>query len=177
MKSIIAALALLTLSLPALAQDYSNKKIAVGQKAPELQEPNPAGEMLTLSEITKDRVVYLDFWASWCPPCRMASPQVVALYNKYKDEKFKGAKKGFAIVSVSLDKKKESWEEAIQKDGLVWPYHMSDLGGWRSKAATIYGVESIPQAMLIGPDGKVIAKYSYGQHPDEDLEKLLLKKR
>jgi len=176
MKSLIAAVALLAASLSATAQDYTNQKIAVGQQAPEIEEQNPQGETLKLSEISKDRIVFLDFWASWCPPCRHASPEVVALYNKYKDAKFRNAKKGFTIVSVSLDKQKEPWVEAVAQDGLLWPYHLSDLGGWRSQAAATYGVQSIPQSFLIGPDGKVIAKYSYGQHPDQDLEKLLRKK-
>lgn len=176
MKSIITALALLLVALPAMAQDYSNQKIKVGQQAPEIQEENPQGQMLKLSELNKDRIVYLDFWASWCGPCRRASPEVVALYNKYKDGSFRGAKKGFAIVSVSLDKHKDAWMAAIAQDGLAWPYHMSDLGGWQSQAAETWGVQSIPQSFLLGPDGKVIAKYSYGQHPDADLEKLLRKK-
>jgi thiol-disulfide isomerase/thioredoxin len=176
MKRIIAAIALLACSLPAIAQDYTNHTINIGQQAPEIEEPNPQGETLKLSDLTKDRIVFLDFWASWCPPCRHASPEMVALYNKYKDAKFPSAKKGFTIVSVSLDQKKEPWLAAIAQDGLVWPYHLSDLGGWRSQAAATYGVQSIPQAFLIGPDGKVIGKYGYGQHPDEDLEKLVQKK-
>lgn len=177
MKNIIAGLALmLAATTSAFAQDYSNKKIQVGEKAPELAFANPAGETLKLSEITKDRVVLLDFWASWCGPCRRASPEVVALYNKYKDASFAKAKKGFTVVSVSLDQNKEAWVAAISADGLVWPYHMSDLGGWNSQSAAIYGVQFIPQSFLVGPDGKVIAKYSMGAQPELDIEKLLKKK-
>jgi hypothetical protein len=103
----------------------------------------------------------------------MTNPRLVELYNKYKDAKFKDAKKGFTIVSVSLDKTKEAWQKAVTKDGLVWEYHMSDLGFWNSKAAELYGVQFIPQAFLLGPDGKVIAKYTSTEAAAADLEKLL----
>ena len=177
MKRIIASFILtLAATLPAVAQDYTNQKIQVGQQAPELQLSNPAGEVQTLSEITKGRVVLLDFWASWCGPCRRASPEVVALYKKYRDTKFPKAKKGFTIVSVSLDQNKDAWVAAIAQDSLMWPYHMSDLGGWRSKAAEVYGLNFIPQSVLLGPDGKIIAKYGYPAQPEADIQKLLKKK-
>ena len=177
MKKIIAGIALaMVCAAPAMAQDYSNKTIKVGQKAPELEFPNPAGEMQKFSEIYKGRVVLLDFWASWCGPCRRASPELVALYNKYKDVQFNKAKKGFTVVSVSLDQNKDAWVKAIADDGLVWPYHMSDLGSWKSKGAVTYGVEYIPQAFLIGPDGKVIATYNFASLAAADLDKLVKKK-
>lgn len=175
-KAIVAGLALLVAAAgSARAQQFSNNTIQVGQQAPELKFTDPEGKEISLSEINKGRVVLLDFWASWCGPCRKASPEVVALYNKYKDAKFNGAKKGFTVVSVSMDQNKEAWLTAIQKDGLVWPYHMSDLGGWKSKPGEIYGVQYIPQAFLIGADGKVIAKFNIASEAGSEIEKQVKK--
>jgi len=152
---------------------YSNETIGLGQQAPELSFPNPAGETVTLSEVYKKRIVLIDFWASWCRPCRAANPRLVEMYEKYKDKKFKDAKKGFTVLSVSLDQNKEAWIKAIQKDNLTWPYHISDLGAWNSKAAQIYGIQFIPQAFLVDGNGKVIGKYSSAEQAEADLEKLL----
>lgn len=172
MKKLLTILAL-SLSITAVrAQEYANRVIEVGKKAPELALSNPQGKPQKLSEMTKGHVVLLDFWASWCRPCRAANPQVVALYNKYKEKKFKGAKKGFTIVSVSLDQNKEAWLAAIAADKLIWPNHLSDLGSWNSQAAKIYGVEYIPQAFLIGPDGKILAKYNFAEQAEADLAKM-----
>jgi thiol-disulfide isomerase/thioredoxin len=175
-KSILAGLALIVAAAGnARAQDYSNTAIQIGQQAPELKFKDPEGKEVSLAEVNKGRVVLLDFWASWCGPCRRASPEVVAIYNKYKDAKFDKAKKGFTVVSVSLDKAKEAWMGAIQQDGLIWPYHMSDLGGWQSKPAEVYGVQYIPQAFLLGPDGKVLAKYNIASTAGPDIEHLVKK--
>lgn len=152
---------------------YDNTKIEVGQKAPELEFQNPQGQTLKLSEINSKRVILLDFWASWCGPCRMANPSLVEFYNKYSKKKYKKAKKGFTIVSVSLDKAKEPWIQAIEKDKLIWPFHMSDLGGWQSKAAAIYGVMFVPQAFLIDANGVIIGKYQRAEDCIKDLEKLI----
>jgi thiol-disulfide isomerase/thioredoxin len=152
---------------------YGNDFIKVGQQAPELAFSDPNGKQLKLSEINKGRVVLLDFWASWCGPCRRANPGLVAFHDNYKNKQFKNAKKGFAVVSVSLDQNKEKWVAAIEKDKLSWPWHMSDLGGWQSKAAAAYGVQFIPQAFLIGPDGKILGKYMMAEQAEEDLKKLL----
>ena len=173
MKQIIVALALCLAGAVTLhAQQYQNDKMKVGDAAPELAFQDPQGAPLSLSAINKGRVVLVDFWASWCGPCRATSPQVVAIYNKYKDKKFKGAKNGFTIVSVSLDQNKDAWTAAIAKDGLNWPYHMSDLLSWNSKAAALYGVQFIPQAFLVGPDGKIKAMYTYAGQAEADIEKL-----
>jgi thiol-disulfide isomerase/thioredoxin len=152
---------------------YENTKIQVGQKAPDLAFSDPDGKPLKLSEINKGRVVLLDFWASWCGPCRRASPEVVALYKKYSDKKFPKAKKGFTVVSVSLDQKKDAWIQAIKNDNLSWPYHMSDLGGWKSAPAAVYGTEFIPQSFLIDEKGTIVGKYTQIEDVDKDIEKLM----
>jgi Thiol-disulfide isomerase and thioredoxins len=172
MKNIVMLLFAFCSTMLANAQ-YQNTKIQVGQQAPELVYPNPEGKNLKLSEINKKRVILLDFWASWCGPCRMANPALVEFYHKYSAKKYKNAKNGFTIVSVSLDKAKEPWIEAIKKDKLVWPYHMSDLGGWQSKAAAEYGVNFVPQAFLIDAKGIVIGKYNRAEECVKDLEKLI----
>ena len=152
---------------------YTNTKIEIGQKAPDLEYPNPEGKTIKLSDINDKRVILLDFWASWCGPCRMANPQLVEFYKKYSEEKFKKAKKGFTIVSVSLDKDKQPWIDAIKKDNLLWPFHMSDLGGWQSKTAAEYGVMFVPQAFLIDANGIIVARNLRGAALEVELEKLL----
>jgi thiol-disulfide isomerase/thioredoxin len=172
MKQILATLILACAVFTASAQ-YENTKMKIGQLAPDLTLRDTAGKEVKLSKLIKGKIVLLDFWASWCHPCRLASPKVVELYKRYSDKKFKNTKKGFIIVSVSLDQDKGAWIKAIQQDGLVWPYHISDLGGWRSVAASTYGVEFIPQSMLIGPDGKIMAKYQAIELVEPDLQKQL----
>lgn len=177
MKNIILLLTiLLSIGTHTFAQ-YQNNTIAIGSKAPELAFANPSGETIKLSDIYEDRIVLVDFWASWCRPCRGANPRLVAMYNKYKDKKYEGAKKGFTVLSVSLDRDKNKWVDAITKDSLTWEYHMSDLGSWNSEPAKIYGVSYIPQAFLIGPDGNVIATYNSAEQAAEELEKRIVVKR
>lgn len=172
MKKLFSTL-LLTVGLFAAHAQYENTTIKVGQKAPDLEYPNPAGQKIKLSDINKGHIVLLDFWASWCRPCRNANPKLVEIYDKYKDKKFKGAKKGFTIVSVSLDQKEESWKAAIAQDKLAWENHMCDVGGgWDSKPAQTYGIQFIPQAFLLDADGKVLAKYTSSEQAEADIERL-----
>jgi len=127
----------------------------VGNVAPDLKFKNPDGKVLDLYS-NRGYYVLVDFWASWCPPCRRENPNVVATYKAYKDKKFKGAK-GFKIFSVSLDQNAGAWTGAIKADGLEWPDHVSDLKGWSSDAAHLYGVQEIPNNFLIDPKGVIIA--------------------
>ncbi len=123
--------------------------VQVGDLAPEIAIPDTLGKELKLSSL-KGKYVLIDFWASWCGPCRMENPNVVRVYQKYKD-------KGFTILSVSLDDNKASWLKAIAKDGLTWS-HVSELKKWNSVVAQTYGVNGIPAAFLLDKEGKVIAK-------------------
>ena len=174
MKRILTTLVAIGIIASASAQ-YSNNLIQVGQKAPELAFPNPEGKALKLSEINKGHYVLLDFWASWCGPCRHANPGLVKLYNEYSPKKFKDAKNGFTVVSFSLDMNKDRWVNAIKSDNLNWPYHMSDLNPqqWGSAVCQIYGIQYIPQAFLIGPDGKIIGKYNSGEEAESDIKKFV----
>ena len=130
-----------------------------GAIAPEIKLKTPEGDSLALSSL-RGKVVLIDFWASWCGPCRKENPHVKAIYEKYKD-------KGFEIYGVSLDSKEASWKAAIQKDGLTWK-HVSDLGGWKSSAAKLYQVRSIPATFLLDKEGRIV-KSGFRSHQLESL--------
>jgi thiol-disulfide isomerase/thioredoxin len=140
-------------------KDFKEKKIA-----PEISLPNPEGKEMTLSSL-RGKYVLIDFWASWCGPCRIENPNVVRLYNKYKGEKFE-------IFSVSLDKDKEKWIKAIKADGLIWDYHVSDLLGWQTTMVEKYQFNGIPHTVLIDPEGKIIAEKLRGPSLERKLQEL-----
>ena len=134
--------------------------VAVGQVAPDFTLNTPDGKPLSMHSI-KGKVKVIDFWASWCPPCRRENPNVVKAFNEYKD-------KNFTIVGISLDKDKSKWMKAIADDNLAWT-HLSDLKYWDSEIPALYGVRGIPTNVLLDPDGVIVAKNITG----EDLHKKL----
>lgn len=134
-----------------------------GGEAPDFTMNNRDGKPVKLSDF-RGKVVLVDFWASWCGPCRRENPHVVEAYNKYHP-------KGFDVLGVSLDKTKEPWLAAIEKDGLIWN-HVSDLKGWSNDAARLYGVTSIPHTVLVGKDGKIIARNLRGAALDAKLAEI-----
>ncbi len=152
---------------------YKPGQPSIGTKAPELAYKNPNGEIMKLSDL-KGQLVLIDFWASWCRPCRMENPYVVKTYERFKDENFTNGK-GFTVFSYSLDKNPAAWKKAIEQDKLTWKYHVSDLKGWGSEGAQKYGVSSIPSNFLIDAKGNIIATNLRGHDLETTIEKYLKK--
>lgn len=140
------------------------KPFQPGSAAPDFELPNPEGKMMKLSDY-KGKVVLLDFWASWCGPCRKENPHVVHMYEKYN-------KDGFEVFSVSLDKDREKWLAAIEMDNLIWKGHVSDLQFWQSAAAKLYQVSSIPHTVLIDREGNIIGTKLRGFQLEQTLQSI-----
>ncbi len=157
-----------------IKQTYYGKKIAgmmaviknttIGHSAPEFTLPDISNQPVTLSSF-KGKITLIDFWASWCGPCREENSNIVKAYKKFHA-------KGFDIVGVSLDKDKTQWETAIQRDGLTW-IQVSDLKGWRSIIAEQYGIQSIPTNYLLDKEGRILAKGLRGEELENKLSELL----
>jgi peroxiredoxin len=146
-------------------QQIQESKInPIGSVIKDFSQKDTSGMMVNVSSF-RGKYVLLDFWASWCRPCRMENPNVVAAYNKFHD-------KNFTILGVSLDQAKLAWLDAIKMDGLVWN-HVSDLKGWNNEVAALFQIRSIPQNLLIDPDGKIIAKNLRGTVLENKLQALL----
>jgi peroxiredoxin len=142
-------------------------KVREGAMAPAIELPNTEGKALSLASL-KGKVVLVDFWASWCGPCRRANPEVVKLYKANKS-------KGFTVLGVSLDEDKGKWLEAIKKDGLEWN-HVSDLKRWESPTAAVWQVASLPSTFLIDQDGKIVGRNLHGPALEAKVAELLAKK-
>ena len=142
------------------------KSVAVGQKFADLELNDVKGKPGKLSDyVGKGKVVLIDFWASWCPPCRKETPKLVELYKQYKN-------KGFEIVGVSFDSKQEAWKKGIKDLGITWP-QLSDLKGWKSVATSVYYVNSIPHTIIVDKDGTIVARNVHGDAIGEKLSELL----
>ena len=141
------------------------KAVAIGQKYTDFGLAIPEGGVLNISDVHQGNVLLIDFWAAWCGPCRQANPELVEIYHEYHD-------RGFEIIGVSLDRDSASWVKAIADDKLAWP-QISDLNYWNSEGAELYGVSSIPHAVLIDREGIITAKKLHGQELRDAIEALL----
>ena len=144
------------------------KNVAVGKQFVDFEMADPKGEVHKLSEfVGNGKVVLIDFWASWCPPCRKETPHLVELYKQYKN-------KGFEIVGISLDSKADAWAKGVKDLNITW-IQLSDLKGWQNAGAALYGVNSIPHTVLVDKDGTIIAKNIHGEEIDAKLQETLNK--
>ena len=140
------------------------ENVQIGKTAPEFSLPDTAGVAVSLSDF-RGKYILLDFWASWCPPCRAEMPNLVKAYKDYKD-------KGFDIIGISLDSKADAWAKGVKDLNITWT-QLSDLKGWQNSGAALYGVNSIPHTVLVDKDGTIIAKNLHGQELEDKIKEVL----
>jgi len=155
-NAIVVFLVLLSVTL--------NAQVKVGQLAPEISLPDTKDNVINLSSL-KGKVVLIDFWASWCMPCRASIPEVVKLYNKYQS-------KGFEVYGVSIDEKKSAWLKAIKHDQITYP-QVNDKAGWYAKVTEVYGVNEIPATFLLNKKGEIVALNLEGKNLEDKINELL----
>ncbi len=152
-----------------MAEEYVEKqeRVQAGQPIIDFTQNDPDGNPVTLSQLAEGKLLLVDFWASWCPDCRKANPDVVAAYQKYRDQ-------GFDVLGVSFDTEKDKWLAAVEKDGLTWT-QVSDLQGWNNAAGALYAIAFIPQNVLI-KDGVIVARNLEGEELMEEISRQLEKR-
>jgi peroxiredoxin len=147
-----------------LAAESTTAQVKVGQMAPDISLPDANGSIVKLSSL-KGKVVLIDFWASWCRPCRASIPAVIKLYEAYKT-------KGFEVYGVSIDEKKKSWINAVSQDGINYT-QVNDKAGWYAKVTEVYGVNEIPSTFLLNKNGEVVAVNLEGKELEDKIKELL----
>ncbi len=156
-KALFTIVFVILLSAGTFAQKKPNLYgIYVGDQAPEIEIPTVTGDDFNLSQL-QGKVVLLNFWASWCAPCRKKAPALLALHEEYKNEEFNNGETGFEIVCVSLDRNQAAWENGIQKDQIDGLVNVGDMKGWKSEAARTYNIKRIPAMVLINGNGEIVA--------------------
>ncbi len=168
MKKILYLLALLMLPVMAMAQKTGTH---IGDRIPNIKGEGANGEAIELAQL-RGKVVLVDFWASWCPPCRRENPNLVKAYKEFSDKEFtKGS--GFEVFSISLDSRKNDWTKAITKDELIWKNHICDFKGWYSPICDEFDIQSIPSNLLIDKNGIILAKDLRGDALEATLKAIL----